>query len=280
MDFLERIGREYAHLTKNQRRIADFMAGSYLDAAFLSSTELAIKLEIDPGTVTRFAQRVGYDGYPDLIRDIQELVKRELCDIWEPPTDEPTAADLFRQGIDNARRNLEEIIICNPSERIERIVDILESAERIFILCPTALAYHQGNLLKYSLLAVDFPVHDVCGDILAMVLRLRDAKKGDVFIGLGSTTYAVDTASVLHQVKTKGARTIGLVGTMTCPTAEACEVNLICPARSLVTFPSFLALTGAVFTLFEVLALRRKPGVEEALQELSCDCEAIVEGRG
>jgi DNA-binding MurR/RpiR family transcriptional regulator len=280
MTFLERVGREYSHLTKSQQRIAEFMAGSYLDAAFLSSTELATKLEVDPGTVTRFAQRLGYDGYPDLIGDVQKLVKRELRDIWEPPIGEPTAADLFRQGIDNARRNLEEIIICNPGEKVEQIINILESAKRIFILSPTALGYHQGSLLRYSLLAADFPVHDVCGDILSMALRLRDARKGDVFIGLGSTKHAADVAAVLRQVKMKGAKTVGLVGTMTCPTAEACEVNLVCPARSLVTFPSFLALTGAIFALFEVLVLRRKAEIEQVLQELERSCEAAVEGRG
>jgi DNA-binding MurR/RpiR family transcriptional regulator len=279
MNFLERIGQEYSHLTRSQQRIADFMAGSYLDAAFLSSTELAAKLEVDPGTVTRFAQRLDYDGYPELVRDIQELIKRELRDIWEPPSGEPTIADLFRQGIDNARRNLEEIIICNSAEKIEQIVDALEGAERIFILSPTALAYHQGSLLEYALLAAGFPVRGVCGDILSMALRLRDARQGDVFIGLGSTKYAVDVASVLRQAQAKGARTVGLVGTMTCPTAEACEVNLICPIHSLVTFPSFLALTGAVFALFEVLALRRKAEVERALEDLERHCEAIVAGR-
>jgi DNA-binding MurR/RpiR family transcriptional regulator len=33
---------------------------------------------VDPATVTRFAQRLGYAGYPELQREIQELVKEEL----------------------------------------------------------------------------------------------------------------------------------------------------------------------------------------------------------
>jgi len=280
MEFLERIRREYSHLTKSQQTLADFITSSYLDAAFLSSTELAAQLQLDPGTVTRFAQRLGYRGYPELADDIQELVRRELRDIWEPPAEEPTIADLFRQSIDNARRNLEEIIICNPSERIEQIVTILEEARRLFILTPTAMAHHQGSLLKYLLLAADFPVCEVCGDLLSMSLCLRDAEEGDVFIGVGHTKYGGDVGTALRQAQAKGARTIGLVGTVTSPIAEACEVNLICPTRSLVAMSSFLALVGALSALFEVLARRKGAEAEEGLQRFWDSYQILMESRG
>lgn len=280
MEFLERIRREYSHLTRSQQRLADFITSSYLDVAFLSSTDLAAQLGLDPGTVTRFAQRLGYRGYPDLAEDIQELVRRELRDIWEPPAEEPTIADLFRQSIDNGRRNLEEIIICNPKERIVQMVTILEEARRIFILTPTAMAYHQGALLKYLLLAAGFPVYEVCGDLLSMSLCLRDAGEGDVFIGVGHTRYGADVGTALRQVQAKGARTIGLVGTVTSPIAKVCEVSLICPLRALVAIPSFLGLAGAIWSLFEVLALRKGIQAEEGLQRFWDSYQILVESRG
>jgi DNA-binding MurR/RpiR family transcriptional regulator len=57
--FRERIAQHYARLGRNQKRIAQ-------------------RLEVDPATVTRFAQRLGYAGYPELLREVQELVKEEL----------------------------------------------------------------------------------------------------------------------------------------------------------------------------------------------------------
>jgi DNA-binding MurR/RpiR family transcriptional regulator len=280
MGFLERIAREYSHLTKSQQRLADFITGSYLDAAFLSSTELASQLDLDPGTVTRFAQRLSYDGYPELIDDVQDLVKRELRDIWEPTGDTPTAADLFRQGIDNGRRNLEEIIIRNPPETVERAVSMLENAKHIFILAPNMVAYHQGCLLRCWLLTAGFPECDVCSDLMAMSLCLRDAGEGDVFIGMGYTKYAVDVGTALRHARAKGASTIGLVGTVTCAIAEACEVNLLCPSHSPAPAPSLLAAGGAVCVLGEVLMLRREAEVEEGLHRLRDEYQALLEGRG
>jgi len=278
MDFMERIARQYSGLTRSQQRLADFITSSYLDAAFLSSTELATHLDLDPGTVSRFAQRLGYEGYPELMDNVQDLVKRELRDIWQPPGKEPTIADLFRQGMDNGRRNLEEIIICNPPQTIEQMVSILEDAGRIFILTPNAVAYHQGCLLEYWLRAADFPVQGVCGDLLSMSLCLRDAREGDVFVAVGYTRYAADVGTALRQASARGARTIGLVGTVTCPIAEACEVTLLCPTRSAVAVPSFLAMEGAIAAWVEVLMRRRGAQVAERVQRLWEDYQALTEG--
>lgn len=279
MGFLERIAREYSHLTRSQQQLADFITSSYLDAAFLSSTQLASQLDLDPGTVTRFAQRLGYDGYPELIDDVQDLVKRELRDIWEPIGDTPTAADLFRQSIDNGRRSLEEIIIRNPPGTVEKAVSMLENARHIFILAPNAVAYHQGCLLRCWLLAAGFPVYDVCGDLLSMSLCLRDTGEGDVFVGVGYTKYAADVGAVLRHARAKGAWTIGLVGTVTCAIAEACEVNLLCPSRSAAAAPSCLAAGGVIWVLAEVLMLRKGAEVEESLHRLRDGYLALLEGR-
>ncbi|HJX38286.1 MAG TPA: hypothetical protein VJ714_06795 [Anaerolineae bacterium] len=76
--FRERIAQQYDRLGRNQKRIADFLTHEYRDAAFMNGAMLSERLEVDPATVTRFAQRLGYAGYPELLREIQELVKEEL----------------------------------------------------------------------------------------------------------------------------------------------------------------------------------------------------------
>jgi DNA-binding MurR/RpiR family transcriptional regulator len=279
MGFLERIVREYSSLTKSQQQLADYITGSYLDAAFLSSTELASQLDLDPGTVTRFAQRLGYDGYPELVDDVQSFLKRELRDIWQPAAASPSVADLVRQGIDNGRRNLEEVIIRNSPETFEKTVNALEHATRICVLASNPLAYHLGCLLRYWLQIGGFPVFDVSQDLMGMSLCLRDAGEGDVFVGVGSGEHAEDVGSVLRQARAKGAGTIGIVGSGVCAIAETCELNLYCPTRSSTPAPSMLAADGLLFILAEVLLLRKGSEVEEGLQRLEDGYRAILEER-
>ncbi len=76
--FRERIAEQYDRLGRNQKKIADFLTQEYREAAFMNGSVLSAHLGVDPATVTRFAQRLGYTGYPDLLSEIQELVKKEL----------------------------------------------------------------------------------------------------------------------------------------------------------------------------------------------------------
>ena len=76
--FLEKIAHQYDRLGRNQKKIADFLTQEYREAAFMNGSVLSRRLGVDPATVTRFAQRLGYTGYPDLLCEIQELVKEEL----------------------------------------------------------------------------------------------------------------------------------------------------------------------------------------------------------
>jgi DNA-binding MurR/RpiR family transcriptional regulator len=76
--FQEKIAQRYARLGRNQKKIADFLTQRYHEAAFINAFALSQRLEVDPATVTRFAQRLGYAGYPELLHEIQEMVKKEL----------------------------------------------------------------------------------------------------------------------------------------------------------------------------------------------------------
>ena len=82
--FREKIAEQYDRLGRNQKRIADFLTKEYREAAFMNGSALSARLEVDPATVTRFAQRLGYTGYPDMLKEIQELVKAELRAAYPP----------------------------------------------------------------------------------------------------------------------------------------------------------------------------------------------------
>src|SRR5690242_1719672 len=68
--FREQIRKHYDHLSRSYRRVADFILSDYRTAAFMTAAALADAVDVDTTTVVRFAQRLGYPGYPELIEDI------------------------------------------------------------------------------------------------------------------------------------------------------------------------------------------------------------------
>ena len=60
----ERIREVRRGLSPSFARLADFLLDSFAEASFLTATELAHSLDLDPATVVRFAQKTGLPGIP------------------------------------------------------------------------------------------------------------------------------------------------------------------------------------------------------------------------
>ena len=55
MAYEERIRQARPNMSKSFAKLADFLLDEYVDAAFLTATELAAKLDLDAVTVLRFS---------------------------------------------------------------------------------------------------------------------------------------------------------------------------------------------------------------------------------
>src|SRR3990172_9064640 len=78
MSYEERIRHERTEMSKSFARLADFLLDSYVEASFMTASELAHALNLDAATVVRFSQHLGYKGFPQLQREIRMKVKADL----------------------------------------------------------------------------------------------------------------------------------------------------------------------------------------------------------
>ncbi len=72
MTYEERIRQERSDMSKSFARLADYLLDSYIEASFMTASELAHALNLDAATVVRFSQHLGYKGYPELLREIRD----------------------------------------------------------------------------------------------------------------------------------------------------------------------------------------------------------------
>ena len=78
MSYEERIRQDRSNMSKSFAKLADFLLDSYIESAFMTASELAHELDLDAATVVRFAQTLGYTGFPELQREIRQRVLRDL----------------------------------------------------------------------------------------------------------------------------------------------------------------------------------------------------------
>ena len=65
-------------LSKGQKLIANYILEHYEKAVFLTAAKLGNIVGVSESTVVRFANELGYDGYPRFQDALEELVKSKL----------------------------------------------------------------------------------------------------------------------------------------------------------------------------------------------------------
>src|SRR5262249_24447570 len=59
-----------------QRTIASYLTQDLNRTAFLSRAEIAAECRVSVSAVTRFAQKLGYEGFPELKKELEELYRK------------------------------------------------------------------------------------------------------------------------------------------------------------------------------------------------------------
>ena len=131
-----------AHITqllpgfsKGQRRIAAYILEHYDEAAYMTANCLGKTVGVSESTVVRFAAELGYEGYPQLQKAIQELVRSKLTSVQRVEVsrarmrDEEVLDSVMTYDMANIRQTLEEL----PREVFDEAVRDLVDARRVYV---------------------------------------------------------------------------------------------------------------------------------------------------
>jgi len=273
--FREQIRKHYDHLSRSYRRVADFILSDYRTAAFMTAAALADTVDVDTTTVVRFAQRLGYPGYPELIDDIQEQVKLELNQTYALPPEEDTVEAKVQTLLTQDRANLEKTLAHNTLEAIENVLDMLRAAPRIIVTgesyaAPIAESF--AGMLK----AAGLPVVYAGGDVYERAQALGHLVRKEVVVGMTPVEGASGVAEVLRFARSEGAISLACSPSLSSKAARAAEHLLYAPGEVEGTLPSLTALYAITTAIVQALAAekaevsaKRAAEISHALEELA-----------
>ncbi len=262
--YQERIRTLYDQFSPGYRRIADYVLEHYQDAAFMTAAEIARNVQVDTALVVRFAQRLGYPGFPELIEEVQNDVKQDLRRVYEPPEGDNAPVHVFRRNLLQDRNNLDYLLLHLDDAVILRIIDILASAPRIFVGGEGSSAY-LAEAFALRLLSLGLPAHAINVDLSGQAAIASSVQPNDVFIGIGMTALTPGVAVLLKTVRSLGAQTIGIMASVTHPIANAAEHILHAPVRTVGLAPSWTALACVLHALTQTLAACRGELTQDAI---------------
>jgi len=275
--FRERIKQAYNTLTPSFKRLAEFILNHELDVAFMTATELAQALGVDAATVVRFSQALGYRGYRELSREIQQVVKADLTATYAGFDEAQSDAERLQALLENERHNL-ETALAQTTDRAAETVKLLGNARRVWIIGEAS-----GECL-----ATFFAAHLRMAQIQATALNpdpaaasqvLWDLGDEDLIIGLGIPGTGIDTAAVLQFAKERGAKTASVTASAVSPPAQVAEHVLVCPSNTPVGLPSVASLVAMMIALWQTLLARDGDEMEKQINMLQETYSTLLEKR-
>ena len=258
--YRERIRTIYEHLSPGYRRIADFLLTHYQDAAFMTAAQVARSASVDTALVVRFAQRLGYPGYPELISDVQADVKRDLRAVYETLEGDDTPGHVLRRNLMQDRNNLEYMRLHLDVEAVDAVVETLLSASRLFVI-GEGNANYLAEGFAMQLLILGLSAQMLSGELAGCAVQTTSIRPGDVFLGLSLTAMTPSVLVVLKLARSAGAKTIGIVGSLAHPLAAVAEHVLVAPVQAVESIASWTAMAAMLNGLSQAVAVRNhEPG--------------------
>lgn len=98
--------------SKGQKRIANYILENYDKAAFMTASKLGQTAQVSESTVVRFAAELGYNGYPDMQKELQELIRGKLTSIQriQVSSDQMSGGDILGSVMQRDMNSIHDII--------------------------------------------------------------------------------------------------------------------------------------------------------------------------
>lgn len=269
-DILASIHNKLGTLSKGQRRIAEYILKEYDKAAFQTAGALGKTVQVSESTVVRFAAILGYDGYPEMQKALQEMVLNRLTSVQRIEVGESRIAEgdvltsVLQADTDRIRTTLEEL----NRDAFEGAVEALLNCRRIYILgvrSSSALAYFLSYYFHYMFDDVRLLTSASDSEMLEQIVRISPS---DVLIGISFPRYSSATVRAMEYGRNAGATTIALTDCTSSPLARSAEYPLCAKSDMVSLVDSMVAPMSVINALVVCVAKRRKQETAQTFEKL------------
>lgn len=270
MDLLKRIERQGAALTESERALAAFLVEHYPHVAFESATSMGQRVGVSAATVVRFVQKLGYDGFPEVQRELRAEVSARLLspiERLEGMREAPGEANEFlRQSLNVDLGNLEATYRAVDPAQFQAFVErLVVPGGRVYVMGEKkgyAVAHYLQTQLNLALPNVTLLES---GQSL-VVDRLLHVTAQDLLVAIDVRRYAHATALVAKRFRNLGADVAVLADSPLSPLSGFATWKLPLTTTGAGAFDSYTAAISLVNAIVNGVVARRQPELHDTLE--------------
>lgn len=252
MSSLLRIRQLYPRLALNERRLADFLLSQPDRARHLSSQKLAEESGVSQSSVVKFAQKLGYKGFPALKLALSEsLADRDAITVHNHIlSDDPlkvVGEKLLAEKISAIRATLD----INSEEKLLQTLQLLKNANRILLVGIGASGLvakdFSWKLMKIGINAVAEQ------DMHALLASVQAMAPGDVLLTISYTGERREINLAAQEAAQLGVDVLAFTGFTPNSLQQCATICLYTVAEEQSTRSAAISSTSAQLALTDLL---------------------------
>ncbi|MBR1864731.1 MAG: MurR/RpiR family transcriptional regulator [Ruminococcus sp.] len=269
-DLFTMIKQKMPELSKGHKLIAGYILSQYDKAAFMTAQKLGKTVGVSESTVVRFASELGFEGYPQLQRTLQDLMRNKLTAVQriEVSSGRMNSDDVLERVLNQDIERIRATLAVTNKEDFNKAVDLILSSNTIYIMgtrSSAAIASFMSYYLSLLFPHVKLVPSTTSSELFEKIMRI-DSR--DVMIGISFPRYSNQTVKALTYAKSKGANVIAITDSTSSPLAARADALLLAKSDMASFADSLVAPLSLVNALIAAISIRNVDIVTATFEKL------------
>ena len=243
------IEEHFEQFTNTEKRFVHFLLSNKFKAPFLPAYEIANRIKANSSTLIRFAKKIGFKGYPELQKNLGQLLVKEISyssDLEKAKKfKEPKKNNIIQVSLNKSYSNMLELLK-NVDEQKIKLFSKKICTSRKKVIIANRSSYSAGHFIYFELKAImtqvyflsdyDHSYYDIFGDLNAR----------DVIIAISAPRYTKLTINFAKYAVQKKINVIAITDSPVSPLFSLSSICLFAPTQSATFHNSNVAMMALI----------------------------------
>ncbi len=252
------------------QRIGLYILDHEQSVAFASIHAVSDALGVSSASLVRFAKSLGFDGYQEFKKEIQNEMRHRLN-----PYDKIALSELgtlteekrLHKLLQNEYNNLRSTFAHIEIKDLKDIAEGIRTARKVYVSGFGATS-HIVKIFEYTLMSsLDRDVAVISGSVSDYAPILKSFEAEDTMVLMTFPPYSVEVRHVARIAKERKGRLYLFTDSAACPVYPLADRVIRCTTNSLLLSNSFVGLVSVLHVLTQMLYLEEKNLAVESRQK-------------
>jgi len=264
------MNEKFPRMSKSHKAIAAYIADHYEEAVFMTAAKLGETIGVSESTVVRFATGIGYDGYPEFQRVLEEWVKNKLNKVQKVGAKygKSSQSEILAAVLQSDIEKIQNTITNLDPVAFEAAVDSIINALSVYLIGLRSCEPLAEFLNFYLNMIRDRVILLKTTSVTELFEQMLRINEKDVIIGISFPRYSMRTLKAMEFASDRNAKVITITDSIHSPMNLYSSCNLLARSDMVSIVDSLVAPLSVINALVVALCLKCPEEVKSNLENL------------